>query len=80
MNREEHGRSFGVGEKVELQNLDAEGILDVQKLLAHYCKDLSETEQEAKAKEVEKIASTPSQNFLMSDPIQEQTDPSISTE
>jgi glutamate synthase (NADPH/NADH) large chain len=73
-------RRRGKGAKVAIEQLDAQGILDVQELLGHYCDELRATGQDDEAKRVEKIAAEPQRNFLMSVPEQEQTDPSVSTE
>jgi glutamate synthase (NADPH) large chain len=70
----------GKGAKISLEDLDAEGVLDVQELLGHYVDELRATGQEEEAERIAKLAAEPQQNFIMSVPMQEQTDPSISTE
>ena len=73
-------RRRGKGAKVEIRDLDAEGVLDVQELLGHYCQELRGTGQDAEADRVAALAVAAEQNFLMSIPEQQQTDPSVSTE
>jgi glutamate synthase (NADPH/NADH) large chain len=70
----------GKGAKIALEELDAEGVLDVQELLAHYCNELRATDQDDEADRVFKLATEAEKHFLMSVPEKEQTDPSISTE
>jgi glutamate synthase (NADPH/NADH) large chain len=70
----------GKGAKIAIEELDAEGVLDVQELLAHYCNELRVTDQDGEADRVFKLATEAEKHFLMSVPEQEQTDPSISTE
>jgi glutamate synthase (NADPH) large chain len=73
-------RRLGEGAKVELRDLDAEGLLDVDELLGHYAKELRETGQEEEAERVGEIAADAASNFLMVVPHKVQADPSISTE
>jgi glutamate synthase (NADPH/NADH) large chain len=73
-------RRLGEGAKVALKPLDAEGTLDVEELLGRYCEELQATGQKEEAERVGKLAASAAENFLMSIPEQEQTDPSISTE
>ena len=40
LDREALERRKGKGAKVEIRDLDAEGVLDVQELLGHYCEEL----------------------------------------
>ena len=70
----------GKGAKISLEDLDAEGMLDVQELLGHYADELRATDQEDEAERIMKLAAEPQANFIMSVPMKEQTDPSISTE
>jgi glutamate synthase (NADPH/NADH) large chain len=70
----------GAGAKVSLEDLDAEGVLDLQELLGHYAGELRATDQDAEAERILALAAEPERHFLMSVPQKEQTDPSISTE
>src|SRR5436190_3874548 len=80
LDREALERRRGKGAKVAIEELDAEGVLDVQELLGHYAEELRETGQGDEADRVLSLATEAQSNFLMSIPEQEQTDPSISTE
>jgi glutamate synthase (NADPH/NADH) large chain len=73
-------RRRGKGAKVALRELDAEGVLDVQELVAAYAAELRATAQEEEAERVLALTADPAAHFLMSVPEAEQTDPSISTE
>lgn len=73
-------RRRGKGAKVAIRELDAEGVLDVQELLGHYCDELRGTGQDAEAERISALALAAEANFLMSIPEQQQTDPSVSTE
>ena len=46
LDREALERRKGKGAKIEIRELDAEGVLDVQELLGHYCEELRATGQE----------------------------------
>jgi glutamate synthase (NADPH/NADH) large chain len=70
----------GEGAKVSLEDLDAEGVLDVQELLGHYAGELRSTGQDEEADRISSLAAEPERHFIMSVPQKEQTDPSISTE
>ncbi len=70
----------GKGAKISLEDLDAEGVLDVQELLGHYADELRATGQEEEAARIGELAADPQANFVMSVPMSQQTDPSISTE
>jgi glutamate synthase (NADPH/NADH) large chain len=70
----------GEGAKVSLEDLDAEGVLDVQELLGHYAEELRATDQPDEADRMLSLAAEPERHFIMSVPQKEQTDPSISTE
>jgi glutamate synthase (NADPH/NADH) large chain len=80
LDREALERRKGKGAKVVIEELDAEGVLDVEELLGHYADELRSTGQEEAAERVLEMAADPQAHFLMSVPEQEQTDPSISTE
>jgi glutamate synthase (NADPH/NADH) large chain len=80
LDREALERRKGKGAKVAIQDLDAEGMLDVQELLGHYADELRATEQDEEAERIMGLASDPTRHFVMSVPEKEQTDPSISTE
>ncbi len=80
LDREALERRRGKGAKIAIEEIDAEGVLDVQELLGHYAVELRATNQEEEAERIEAIAANPKAHFLMSVPEQEQTDPSISTE
>jgi glutamate synthase (NADPH/NADH) large chain len=73
-------RRLGEGSKVELQELDAEGLLDVDDLLTHYVNELKATGQDEEAVRILVLAAHPRENFLMIRPHKVQADPSISTE
>ena len=73
-------RRRGEGAKVEISELDAEGVRDVQELLGNYCSELRGTGQDAEADRVAALAADAREHFLMSIPEQQQTDPSVSTE
>ncbi len=73
-------RRLGEGAKVELKDLDAEGLLDVDDLLTHYADELRATDQNGEADRVLKLAADAASNFLMVVPHKVQADPSISTE
>ena len=73
-------RRLGEGAKVELEGLDAEGLLDVDELLGHYAEELQATGQAEEAERVRALAASGKDNFLMIVPHRVQADPSISTE
>jgi len=73
-------RRLGEGAKVELKDLDSEGLLDVDDLLTHYADELRVTDQDQEADRVLKLAADAASNFLMVVPHKVQADPSISTE
>jgi glutamate synthase (NADPH) large chain len=70
----------GKGAKIAIEEIDAEGMLDIQELLGHYADELRATGQEEEAERVMQLAADPASHFVMSVPEQEQTDPSVSTE
>jgi glutamate synthase (NADPH/NADH) large chain len=80
LDREAIERRLGAGAKVELTELDAEGLLDVDELLGHYAAELRATDQDDEAERVRKLASAAGDRFLMIVPHRVQADPSISTE
>ncbi|MEK6228142.1 MAG: glutamate synthase-related protein, partial [Actinomycetota bacterium] len=80
LDREALERRKGRGAKVDIRELDAEGVLDVQELLGHYCHELRGTGQDEEADRVATLAAAAQEHFLMSIPEQQQTDPSVSTE
>ena len=81
IDREAIERRLGEGAKVELKDLDAEGLLDVDDLLAHYA-ERAARDRPGRGGRPDPRASrpTPPSNFLMVVPHKVQADPSISTE
>jgi glutamate synthase (NADPH/NADH) large chain len=73
-------RRLGRGAKVELKELDAEGLLDVDELLSRYADELRATGQNEEADRVMGLAADAASNFLVVLPHKVQADPSISTE
>jgi glutamate synthase (NADPH/NADH) large chain len=73
-------RRLGEGAKVMLEELDAEGQLDLDDLLGHYAEELRATGQRESAEAVTRLAANAAQNFLMIIPEKVQADPNISTE
>jgi glutamate synthase (NADPH/NADH) large chain len=73
-------RRLGEGAKVELAELDDEGVLDVEELLGHYGDELRATDQTGEAKRIGALAAAAQENFLMILPHKVQADPNISTE
>jgi glutamate synthase (NADPH) large chain len=73
-------RRLGRGAKVELKDLDAEALIDIDDLLAGYAKELRATGQDEEAERVLELAADATSNFLMIVPLKVQADPSISTE
>jgi glutamate synthase (NADPH/NADH) large chain len=80
LTREAIERRLGEGAKVELAELDAEGVLDVEDLLGRYADELRITEQEDEAERVLGLAAAAPDHFLMIVPHRVQADPNISTE
>ena len=80
IDREAIERRLGEGAKVELKDIDAEGLLDIEDLLSHYAKELRATDQDEEADRVLGLAASAPENFLMVVPHRVQADPSISTE
>ena len=52
LDREALERRLGKGAKVALQELDAEGVADVQELLGHYAEELERSEQPEEAQRI----------------------------
>ncbi len=73
-------RRLGEGAKVELKDLDAEALLDIDDLTKHYAEELRATDQHEEAARVLGLAADATSNFLMIVPHKVQADPSISTE
>ena len=71
---------LGKGAKVELKDLDAEGLIDIDDLLSHYAKELRATGQDREADRMLDLSADATSNFLMVIPQKVQADPSISTE
>jgi glutamate synthase (NADPH) large chain len=71
---------LGEGAKVKLEELDAEGQLDLEDLLGHYANELRATDQASAADRVTGLVGDAKANFLMIIPEKIQADPSISTE
>jgi glutamate synthase (NADPH) large chain len=73
-------RRLGEGAKVELKDLDAEALHDIDDLLSGYATELRATDQEVEAVRIEGLAEDATSNFLMVVPHKVQADPSVSTE
>jgi glutamate synthase (NADPH) large chain len=73
-------RRLGEGAKVELKDLDAEGLLDIDDLLNSYAEELRATSQSEEVVRILSMAADATSNFLMVIPQKVQADPSISTE
>ena len=80
LDRETIAGRLGEGAKVNLCDLDAEGELDIQYLLARYADELRTTDQAEEAERVLKLAADAAEHFLMIVPERVQADPNISTE
>jgi glutamate synthase (NADPH) large chain len=80
IDRESIEARLGEGAKVELKELDSEGKLDIDDLLAHYATELDATDQGEEAERMRSLASAANDHFLMIVPHKVQADPSISTE
>ena len=80
LDRDATERRLGEGAKVSLEELDAEGMLDVQDLLGHYGDELRATDQDGEADRMLELAISALDNFLMIIPEKVQADPNISTE
>lgn len=73
-------RRRGKGAKIVLAELDDTGVSDVAELLEAYAAELEGSDQPTEAARVRGLAAEPRRHFLVSLPLGEQTDPSISTE
>jgi glutamate synthase (NADPH/NADH) large chain len=73
-------RRLGEGAKVELKDLDSEGLIDVDDLLSGYAEELRATGQDDEGDRMLSLAADATSNFLMVVPLKLQADPSISTE
>ena len=73
-------RRLGEGAKVALEEIDAEGQLDLEDLLGHYAAELRATDQGDEAERIQALLGDAAANFLMIIPEKVQADPSISTE
>jgi glutamate synthase (NADPH/NADH) large chain len=80
IDREAIERRLGEGAIVELEEIDAEGMLDLDDLLGHYAQELRVTGQTEEAERILGLAANAQENFLMVVPHKVQADPSISTE
>jgi glutamate synthase (NADPH/NADH) large chain len=80
LNREAIERRLGEGALVALEELDAEGVLDIDDLLGHYVSELRATSQDEEAARILELIAGAKDNFLMVIPQRVQADPSISTE
>ena len=80
IDREAIQRRLGEGAKVELKDLDAEGLIDIDDLLSHYATELRATGQDEEAERILDLSADATSNFLMVIPQKVQADPSISTE
>jgi glutamate synthase (NADPH/NADH) large chain len=80
IDREAIERRLGEGAKVELKDLDSEGLIDVDDLLSGYAGELRATGQDGEAERMETLVADATSNFLMVVPLKVQADPSISTE
>ena len=65
---------------MKLEELDAEGQLDLEDLLGHYGDELRATDQADEADRIQSLVASAKANFLMIIPEKVQADPSISTE
>jgi glutamate synthase (NADPH/NADH) large chain len=73
-------RRLGEGAKVQLKDLDAEALIDIDDLINHYAEELRATDQNEEADRMLDLAADATSNFLMIVPEKVQADPSISTE
>ena len=80
IDREAIERRLGEGALVELHEVDAEGMLDIEDLLGHYADELRVSGQDSEAERMAGLAAAAQDNFLMVVPHKVQADPSISTE
>jgi glutamate synthase (NADPH) large chain len=80
LDREAIERRLGEGALVELEELDAEGQLDLEDLLGHFAEELRVSNQDSEAERMLELAASAQDNFLQIVPHKVQADPSISTE
>ena len=80
LDREAIARRLGEGAKVHLTEIDAEGELDIQYLLARYGDELRATGQPEEAERMLELALNAVEHFLVIVPEKVQADPNISTE
>ncbi len=80
LNREAIERRLGRGALVELEEVDAEGQLDIEDLLGHYAEELRIGSQDPEAERIMALAARARESFLQIVPHKVQADPSISTE
>ena len=80
LDREAIARRLGEGAKVHLTEIDAEGELDIQYLLARYADELRATDQPDEAERMLELALDAAEHFLVIVPEKVQADPNISTE
>jgi glutamate synthase (NADPH/NADH) large chain len=80
LDREAVRARLGEGAKVELEPVDAEGMLDLEDLLGHYAGELRATDQAEEAERILGLAANGVEHFLMIVPHRVQADPNISTE
>jgi glutamate synthase (NADPH/NADH) large chain len=73
-------RRLGEGAKVSIDEVDAEGMLDLEDLLGHYAEELRATDQAEEAERMVALAAAAPENFLTIIPEKVQADPNISTE
>jgi glutamate synthase (NADPH/NADH) large chain len=80
LDREAIERRLGEGALVELEELDAEGQLDIEDLLGHFAEELRVSGQDTEAERMLALAGSAPDCFLQIVPHKVQADPSISTE
>jgi glutamate synthase (NADPH/NADH) large chain len=73
-------RRLGKGAKAVIEEIDAEGLLDIQELLEAYADELRKSGQPDEADRMIGLAAAAGDNFYQCVPESEQADPSISTE
>jgi glutamate synthase (NADPH/NADH) large chain len=73
-------RRLGEGAKVQLKDLDADGLIDIHELLSGYAEELRASGQDEEASRILDLSADATSNFLMVVPQKVQADPSISTE
>lgn len=73
-------RRLGKGAKAKIQEIDAQGMLDIQEIMDAYAEELRGSGQPEEADRMVALAADAFDNFYMCVPEHEQADPSISTE